>query len=495
MRRVLWVGLALGCSRTDLGEPDPAAYPSDPPEVSSSASSASGSTTMSVSVGAGGSQGVGGAGAGPPDGLGCGVVWSRSFGGPEHQYGTAVALGTASVAIVGSFRQTVDFGGGALVSAGGDYSGDAFVAKFTDGGDHVWSRRFGTWRDEEAFDVAVAPADAVVMTGQYRSGSEPIDLGGGPVEGSDVYFNLFVLKLDAAGQHVWSRGFGTGALWESLAVDATGNVVLAGTSFTNVDFGGGPLLYEGFGDVYVAKLDPSGAHVWSRRFGSAEEQRCTDVGIDGEGQVVITGYFLGTIDFGGGPMTSNDGQYSAFLAAFDTQGVHVWSRHYPRALGRSLAVDPAGQVVVSGEFADVIDLGEGPITLDGGGEFVARLDAGGQLLWARAIGGPKRGNSSVGASTDRTVVVGARWGDVDLGGGLVKCWHGHADPFAVSYDAAGEHVCGRCYGSSVSLFPLGVAVGDQRAFVIGGFEGTADFGVGALQTAGESDIFLMRLSP
>jgi len=36
-----------------------------------------------------------------------------------------------------------------------------------------------------------------------------------------------------------------------------------------VDFGGGPLVRAGPGDIFTAKLDPKGAHVWSRRFGDA----------------------------------------------------------------------------------------------------------------------------------------------------------------------------------------------------------------------------------
>ena len=69
------------------------------------------------------------------------VLWAVGVGGTDVDEGRGVALDPdGNIIITGSFTGRVDFGGGALVSAG---STDIFVAKYTQDGVHVWSRRFG----------------------------------------------------------------------------------------------------------------------------------------------------------------------------------------------------------------------------------------------------------------------------------------------------------------------------------------------------------------
>ena len=41
-----------------------------------------------------------------------------------------------------------------------------------------------------------------------------------------------------------------------------------------VDFGGGPLITAGNGDVFAVKLDPNGGHMWSKQFGEQTAVRC-----------------------------------------------------------------------------------------------------------------------------------------------------------------------------------------------------------------------------
>ncbi|MDI1476535.1 hypothetical protein [Polyangium sp. y55x31] len=52
----------------------------------------------------------------------------------------------------------------------------------------------------------------------------------------------------------------------------------------------------------MAKLDPNGNHLWSRRSGDASSQAATSTVID---NVFIAGWFLGSLDFGTGPLVAN----------------------------------------------------------------------------------------------------------------------------------------------------------------------------------------------
>ncbi len=77
------------------------------------------------------------------------------------------------------------------------------------------------------------------------------------------------------------------------------------------DFGGGPLSSSGM-DIFVAKYSSSGTYLWAEGFGGASSDVGNAIAVDGSGNVFTTGYFQGTVDFGGGSMTSQ-GALDIFL--------------------------------------------------------------------------------------------------------------------------------------------------------------------------------------
>jgi hypothetical protein len=159
--------------------------------------------------------------------------------------------------------------------------------------------------------------------------------------------------------------------WRTVRVGQfqTPLIVLAGVAYGEVDFGGGPLLSAGQSDIVAAKLDAAGKHLWSKRFGDGDPQHGYSVATDGAGNVVLTGLLYGTVDFGGGPLTSAGGS-DIFVAKLDAFGNHVWSKRFGDAstqFGASVAVDSPGNVLLYG----TVDFGGGPVP--NGGGVVAKL--------------------------------------------------------------------------------------------------------------------------
>ena len=85
----------------------------------------------------------------------------------------------------------------------------------------------------------------------------------------------------------WARQFGSAGPDEatSVAVDATGNVYVAGWADGGVDGEIGAGSYDSF----VRKYDPSGTVLWTRQFGSAQEDGASDVEVDADGNVYVVG--------------------------------------------------------------------------------------------------------------------------------------------------------------------------------------------------------------
>ena len=118
-------------------------------------------------------------------------------------------------------------------------------------------------------------------------------------------------------EHKWSHIFGDAFEQFSydVACDASGNIIIAGYFEGAVDFGGGTLTSAGAYDAFVAKFSPEGTHLWSDSFGDSQEQYSFGVAADNSGDVIITGFFAGSVDFGSGVLTSA-GLYDIFIAKF-----------------------------------------------------------------------------------------------------------------------------------------------------------------------------------
>jgi hypothetical protein len=313
------------------------------------------------------------------------------------------------------------------------------------------------------------------------------------------------------GAHVWSTRFGgsvagvDSAKPVGIVVDGTGAPVVLGTLNGSANFGGGSLTSAGGGDVYLVKYSASGGHLWSRRFGGTQNEVPKGIAIDAAGNVVITGFFRGSADFGGGALVGGSSA-NGFLAKYSPSGAHVWSRRLSTGTvideGTAVGMDGAGDVIVAGGFYGTVNFGGGTLT-SAGAEDIALLkySSAGGFLWSKRVGGASDElvtSLAVDTTTGEFVASGYFAGSVNFGGGNLTS-AGANDAFVARYNSAGTHAWSRRWGSTFEDKALGVDV-DQlgNAAVTGMFTNNVDFGGGPITNAGgdgSSDIFLVKLSP
>lgn len=424
-------------------------------------------------------------------------VWSHAYGDAGSQTARALAVDPfGNIVMVGEFASIVDFGNGPLTSAGGE---DVFLTRFSPDGSITASHRFGdAGTPQRAVDVAVDRSSNIFVTG-YFTGS--LDLGGGALAGvgsNDVY----VARFDASTNHVWSQRYGDadGQYASGIAVDQASNVYVCGYFSGSIDFGGGPLLSGGFDDAFLVKLDGAGAHVWSKRFGNNTAQQATGVAVDPSGNVFVVGHFAGSIDLGGGVLVSA-GNLDVFVAKFSPAGSQLWSKRFGSTQGqtpRAVATDEHGNVYIAGAFKTSIDFGGGVLTSAGSDDiFLAKLDADGNHLWSKRFGSSADAQVAQSVTVDaseRVTIGGCFRGTVNFGTGMLISPGTLEDAFVAGFNASGVALFSARYGDAEAQFVDDVAAepfGD--VLLAGHFASTVDFGGGALASAGTEDAFLARL--
>lgn len=423
-------------------------------------------------------------------------AWSKGFGNELNQYTPYVATdGLGNSLVAGTFEGTVDLGGLGFWSAG---MTDIFLGKYDSGGNHLWSRSFGDPLGQWVYGIAVDASGNVIIAGDFHG---TVNFGGGPLT-SEGDGDIFLAKFDPDGNHLWSQQFGDG--WDQnaygVAVDAAGSVLLAGRFCGTVDFGDGPMnaLIE-IPDAYVAKFDSGGSHLWSQDFGSHSHWQSVErIDVDGAGNAVIIGWYEGNIDFGGGWLpTAADGQADMFVVQFDASGAHNWSHAFAASSveeGYDVAVDGLDGIFITGKFVGSMDLGGGPLTSAGWDIFLARFDQGGNHLWSERYGdgSPQEGRGVVADGAGNVYLTGSFQGSVDFGGGPLTT-AGSTDIFLAQFDLSGNPTWSERFGDSAAQKGHDLATyGADNLFVTGEFLGSVDFGGGALTCAGGTDIFVAK---
>ncbi|WP_437276115.1 DNRLRE domain-containing protein [Sorangium sp. So ce375] len=225
-----------------------------------------------------------------------------------------VARAGSGAALAGVLWDTVDLGTGPL---GGGPGSDLLIAKLGASGAPIWVRTFAADPyDSDPASVAVDGAGNVIVLGRF---SGALNLGGGPLGSSPAAHGMYLAKLDAAGNHVFSQVVSGAPGRGDVAATPSGDLVVnLGTTVTRFTASGAPVwsvdttglgllssywnlpavAVDGAGNAFinprgaVAKLSPSGAVSWSvDPIGSADRGEIFDLAVDSAGNAVGVGTY------------------------------------------------------------------------------------------------------------------------------------------------------------------------------------------------------------
>ncbi|MBU1073213.1 hypothetical protein KKG45_08190, partial [bacterium] len=351
------------------------------------------------------------------------LLWAEGFGGSGTEKLTALDVDSSGyIYLAGHFDEDIDFGGDAHVTQG---LNDIFVVKLDPAGESTWSRSYGDDQQDYAFCLAINADDQVVLGGCFEG---TVDFGGIPLTNTEPGFDSYLVMLDAAGDHVWSNSYGNDQelAITCLSVDSSSDIVLAGYFLADFDFGGGPLICAGLTDIFVVKLGADGEHIWSHSYGDIAQDGASSLAIDSDDDVLLLGDFIGTVDFGGGGLTSaGSGDY--FLVKFQSNGSHAWSHRYGdvnnQAAPWPIVADPLDNVLVTGQFFGDYDVGGEILHSSDSDVLFMMLDTDGNHLWSQNYGDSEDQRSydiAVDEAGD-SYLAGGYAGTLDFGGDPVVC--------------------------------------------------------------------------
>jgi hypothetical protein len=312
-----------------------------------------------------------------------GLSWWRRFGDPASQFAQDVAVdGAGNVFATGYFFGAIDFGDGAIATV--DAGADVFALALSPDGELIWSRVIGGNGDGVGRGVALDAAGDPTITGYFLGELISDDRLFESAGDRDV----FVIALAGAdGQTRYTRIFGDAREQraQALAIDASGAAIVVGRTEGPVDWGGGERPVDAGGAMFVVKLSAAGEHVWSQHLGGPSDQGAYGVAVDSRGRAVVSGFYEGTFSFGATSLPEGGlGEPNVVVLELESDGAPVWARGLlvdgeqsapavSRA-GRVVAVDGGDNVLLGGYVEGDMDFGvEAAMPAGGTDAFVLKL--------------------------------------------------------------------------------------------------------------------------
>jgi hypothetical protein len=228
-----------------------------------------------------------------------------------HQFGSSgFASEATAVAVDGSAVYVAGIALGALPGETSAGDNDAFVRKYDNNGNELWTRQFGTSGSDQVAGLAADPS-GVYLSG-FTGGTLPGQTSAG---GQDA----FVRRYDTDGNVLWTSQFGTSVTDSAtgISVDPSGVYV---SGFTGGTLAGKISARDD--DAFVRKYDATGTVQWTRQFGSAGADQATSVAIGATG-VYVAGFTSGAL-----PGKTSAGGQDAFVRKYDASGTEVWTGQF-----------------------------------------------------------------------------------------------------------------------------------------------------------------------
>jgi hypothetical protein len=272
------------------------------------------------------------------------VMWAKAIGGSEWDGAYSIIQSSDGGYVVAGW--TISFG------AGGS---DFYVVKLDSGGNVQWTKTIGGSHDDYAYSIIQSSDGGYAVAGWTYS------FGAGS-------WDMYVVKLDSAGNVQWTKTIGTSYTDEaahSIIQSSDGGYVVAGWT---TGFGAG-----GWGDMYIVKLDSAGNVEWAKTIGGSDTDYAYSIMQSSDGGYVVAGqtYSFGAVC------------WDMYVVKLDSAGNVEWAK----TIGGSLNSCDGAQSIIQSSDGGYVVTGNTSSSSSSSDLFVVKLDSSGNVMWAKVIGG------------------------------------------------------------------------------------------------------------
>lgn len=287
------------------------------------------------------------------------------------------------------YGSVIEATGGGYIMVGASPDGDdstynedsqLLLTRFGDDGTLTWEKRYGGSNSDRGYSIAKNGTGGYLVTGMTLSSD------GDAVSPSKGSRDLWIINIDQAGNLLWEKKFGGSGNDYGRIIKSTadgGFIIGASTTSADGDVSGA----KGGEDIWLLKLNAAGNVEWQKVYGGASIDLLYDLVQDFDGGFVFAGETF-SVD---GNVTGNHGQNDGWIVKLNSTGNIVWQETVGGTLAdvvTAITVVPGPYYVVAGNSTS----SDGDLNQNYGGDdiFLAKFDGSGTLMWTTHYGGSDR---------------------------------------------------------------------------------------------------------
>lgn len=332
--------------------------------------------------------------------------WSTSLGSPvgEDAAGTIVADSMGNVYSAGRFSDSIRTENNTIwTHSEGNY--DCYLSKQDPGGNFSWIAAFGSSGFDAITKIACDRLQNTYVVGYFSDTMHLMINGNSQTYVSQEQGNnadIFAGKFDPSGNIVWFHVLGNtySETIISLTLDADDNVYLGGGFRGTLDFDPSPAVNEltsASGGIFISKMNSSGELIWVKKVDGNADMNVSDLQVDLNGDIILSGQASVTVDFDPGPDTfylSPAGQ-NAYILKIDAEGNFIWAdlvRSDGFVYVQNIKIDHSNNMLISGVVAGSSMMIYGADTLNFVSDelediFLLKLSDNGTFSWGKHLEG------------------------------------------------------------------------------------------------------------
>jgi hypothetical protein len=252
------------------------------------------------------------------------ALWSRCFGGSRADSARSVA----NTADGGFFVAGVTYSNDGNVTGNHNPTGnfsDAWVIKVNATGNLVWQKTYGGSFTDQANSICATTDGGAVIAGWTNSADGDVTHLHGPAGGAA---DFWVVKIDDTGAIQWQNTYGGSRndYAQSIKQTRDGGFIVVGNTYSNdSDVAGNHDNSGATADVWVVKLNASGAITWQKNFGGSlqDEANCVIQSVDDD-YVIVGSSWSNNGDVSRGSFIPFNSNPDYWTFKIDTIGGIVW---------------------------------------------------------------------------------------------------------------------------------------------------------------------------
>jgi len=252
---------------------------------------------------------------------------------------------------------------------------DIFLCKTDSSGKQLWIKQWGTKHRENVNGVTVGKQGFIYVAGSTNGNLDLNKNAGG--------YDIFLTKLDTAGNVKWTFQWGT--QWDdcinAIDIDTNGNIFLAGYSTANITNRKNNQS-ENNAQICLLKINDTGKIIWKKQWGTKAPESATSIKISKSRNIYICGWTQGELE------KKHQIEFDdIFISKLDSNGNVIWTRQWGtdnNDEAYSLCLDADENVYITGRLGEP----RTNVRLRHDDAFICKYDSSGNKIWSKKLGTP-----------------------------------------------------------------------------------------------------------